>query len=81
MYLLEVLLDDPRTNVNQENPKNGKTALSYAAEYHQKDIVKLLLEKGADKNKKDINGKTAYDLARDQKENDVELEQLLKPNT
>ena len=43
--------------INMEDG-NGNTPLMYAAENGNKDIVKLLIDKGANVNKQDKNGKT-----------------------
>jgi ankyrin repeat protein len=58
-YLLEQGVD-----VNQTNRKSGFTALMAAACYGRVEIVKLLLEKGADQYAKDIKGFSAIDFAR-----------------
>jgi len=47
---------DSRDNITQ------KTALQYAAISDHKDVVKLLLDKGADVNTKDKNGQTPLDI-------------------
>ncbi len=45
-------------NTHDDFFSNGKTALIWAAKYGHKDIVELLLEKGADINAKDRSGWT-----------------------
>lgn len=42
----------------------GWTPLMYASKYGHLEVVKLLLAKGADKKIKDLNGKTALDIAK-----------------
>ncbi|MGB7567027.1 MAG: ankyrin repeat domain-containing protein [Chitinivibrionales bacterium] len=46
-------------NVNEKDIDYGRTALRWASAYGHEDIVKLLIEKGADINAKDNNGQTA----------------------
>ena len=50
--VVEVLLDDPKIDVNQGRSASGKTALSIASEKGRFDIMQLLLTRGkADVNK------------------------------
>lgn len=57
-----VLLIKNCANVDVQDERHGRTALHWAA-YHDKfEIVKLLVNKGADWNIKDRDGKTALDL-------------------
>lgn len=58
-YLLAQGLD-----VNKTTRKSGFTALMAAACYGRAEIAKILIEKGADKEKKDSKGFTAIDFAR-----------------
>ncbi len=51
--------------VNEES--NGMTPLMFAARYNKVDILKYLLEKGADKKIKDQNGLTALKYAENSK--------------
>lgn len=44
------VLNSPEANINDVDSNYGKTALMYAAKSGRKDIVKLLLDKGADPN-------------------------------
>ena len=52
-------------NVNEE--ANGMTPLMFAARYNKVEILKYLLEKGADKKVKDENGLTALKYAENSK--------------
>lgn len=58
------LLIDAGAEVNVEQ-HGGWTPLHEAAAHGNDDLVRLLLEKGADKNAQSSNGKTAADLAMD----------------
>ena len=60
------LLLQHNAEVNQEN-NNGTTALSFAAQYNQIEVVKTLLNHKADQSIKDHNHKTALDYAREKK--------------
>ena len=51
-------------NINHTNRKSGFTALMAAACYGRVEIVKLLIENGADQKLKDLKGFTAADFAR-----------------
>ena len=51
-------------NVNDTTRKSGFTALMGAACYGRVEIVKILLENGADKNARDLKGFSAIDFAR-----------------
>jgi hypothetical protein len=73
------ILNDKRTNINQASVTDEKSALMYAAEEGYTKIVKLLLGKGADKDQKDKDGKTAFMLAQESGVMNEELEKLLKP--
>jgi len=50
--------------INFTNSTNGKTALHYAVQFDNKKIVEFLIKQGIDKDKKDVNNDTAYDLAK-----------------
>lgn len=61
-------------DVNEMN--NGLTPLMMAARYNRVDIIKYLLEKGADKQIKDVRGNTALQYAENSKS--VEALEFLK---
>ncbi|HCJ12379.1 MAG: hypothetical protein A2Y14_03230 [Verrucomicrobia bacterium GWF2_51_19] len=61
---VRVLCDDPRTDINKADGFTGWTALMYAAATNRPEIIRLLLEKGADKSLKNKDGQTALDLAK-----------------
>lgn len=69
------LLLEYKTNLNQLN-YNGATALIFAATFGADNIIKMLIEKGADKTVRDNYNKTALDYAILQ-ENETTI-QLLK---
>ena len=58
-------------DINTRDPKNGYTALHWAAEKGQKKIVKLLIEKGANLNAKTKNNLTPLNLADNNFENEI----------
>jgi len=53
---------DPNTIVD---PATGKTWLHEAVEVQSKRLISMLLQRGADITKKDKNGRTAFDLAKE----------------
>lgn len=57
------LLNNPKTQINFRERKFGKTALWVAASRGHIDMVKLLLQQGADRNIADNTGKTPEDIA------------------
>lgn len=57
------LLLDHGAQVNQVNRDSGSTALYAAAAFGSDEIVKLLLERGADPSICGTNGKTALQVA------------------
>jgi len=61
--VVKVLLRAPGIDVNKAD-RNGRTPLHQASYQDHTEVVKLLLAKGADPSKRDIEGKTALDLAR-----------------
>ncbi len=64
---------------NGYGPDGHAPALVYAAGNNNIEIVKLLLEKGADPTRRDFDGKTALDYARKNKNTDVI--KILEANT
>jgi len=62
-FMVEYLLHKGM-DVNKTNRKSGFTALMAAASYGRVEIVKLLLEKGANQYVQDAKGFTAIDFAR-----------------
>jgi ankyrin repeat protein len=71
----EVLLDDPSVNVNAQDLE-GTTILMLASHYGHKDLVQLILRRGADPNLQDKQGRTA--LRRATESGDKEVAELLK---
>ena len=61
------------TDINAKDSDWGYTALIYAAEYVNLEIVQFLIESGADVNIKNNDGKTALDLAETE-----EIKEVLK---
>lgn len=59
-------------DLNQTN-HNGETPLHLAIQFNQIELVKLLLEAGADRSIKDINGLTALDHAVSMELTDIKL--------
>lgn len=51
--------------INRKSTKTGRTALIIASMKGKKGIAQYLIEQGADINVKDVEGKDAFDLARD----------------
>lgn len=72
LELINVILKN-KVNVNIQN-KHGETALMIAAYSGNDELVKNLINHGADKNIKDINDKTAYDYAKKS-----EIKEILYP--
>lgn len=71
--LLVSKLDKQGINAIQTN---GFTPLIFAAQIDESNLVKKLLDKGADKSLKDDEGKTAYDYAKEKGKD--ELMRMLK---
>jgi ankyrin repeat protein len=63
---------------NGYGPDGHAPALVYAAGNNNVEIVKLLLEKGADPTRRDFEGKTALDRAREYK--NIEAVKILEAN-
>jgi len=78
--IVKILLADARIIVDWVNATDGKTALMFAAERGYDEIVKLLINQGADINKQDKNGKTALLLACEKNNANEALVQLLNPD-
>jgi ankyrin repeat protein len=68
MDIVNVVLNFNKLDINVKN-KDEKTALHLAVENESAslELIKLLLEKGADVYLRDSNGKTALDFAKDEK--------------
>lgn len=63
-YLDPVLGPNTNRSVINHQDENGNTALMDATHYGDLEITRLLLQVGADIDLKDVNGRTAYDLAK-----------------
>jgi len=59
---VQELIDDG-INVNSTNEKNGWTALHYAADKGRAKIAKILIENGADIDRRDVKGRTPLHIA------------------
>ncbi|AZL15206.1 ankyrin repeat domain-containing protein [Rickettsiales endosymbiont of Stachyamoeba lipophora] len=57
--ILEHITNNDKININQEADNLGNTALHYAAKIEDFNLVKFLLEKGANPNITNIHGETA----------------------
>ena len=68
--VLQYLLQQDKSGINDQN-RDGKTALMISAEYGFTDIVKLLLQNGANPALKSKEGKTALDYALHWKHEDI----------
>ena len=67
---VEYLIDAGVFSINDQDAK-GRTALIAAVEGEWRDLCKLLVEKGADPEIKDIEGRSAIDYAVQQKNNEI----------
>jgi hypothetical protein len=65
-----------QADVNGTNPRFKDTALMYAAGYHHPEIVKILIQAGADVNARDSDGKTV--LLRIQRTGSKKVTELLQ---
>jgi ankyrin repeat protein len=64
LSIIKILLGAPMIDLNiQDN--DGMTALMYAAQYGNREVVELLLQVGAFSSIKNNQGQTAYDIADD----------------
>ncbi|KAK3234982.1 hypothetical protein CYMTET_54794 [Cymbomonas tetramitiformis] len=61
--LVELLLDQPKANINSTDVAKGRTALHYAAAADAAEFVHFLVEKGADVALKDDSEETALHVA------------------
>lgn len=66
--IIEALLKR-KADVNLTDPESGETALMYAAKYSNSEVVKVLLDAGAEVNARDKTGRTALSIAEEDKEN------------
>ena len=73
--IVKLLLEQEYCTVNDTSV--GITALMFAARDSTPEMVKLLLDYGADKSIKSTDGKTAYDYAVER--GFVELAEIIKP--
>lgn len=68
--IVQFLLDENYYNIN-DTDSLGWSALMQAASYSTPEMVRLLLDKGADKSLVDSSGKTAYDYAIENGKQDI----------
>lgn len=66
--------------ISKADTRYGKTALHQAASYGHHEIVNLLLDYGADKTKRTFEGKTALDLAYENKALYVKYPYMRRPD-
>lgn len=72
-----LLVEDARTRVNHSG-ENGVTALHIATVRGFVDLVQMLVQNGADRSLRDVDGRTPYQIAL--QSNDPDLIELLKIN-
>lgn len=63
LFDVMAMLGSGRVDVNAKEPVYGRTALMVASDWGHFEIVKYLVENGANVNLKDKDGKTALDFA------------------
>lgn len=66
--MIEALLKR-KADVNLKDQESGETALMYAARYSSSEVVKVLLDAGAEVNARDKDGRTALSIAEEDTEN------------
>ena len=71
---IAIVKDQLSKGIDVNQKKNGVTPLMIAASNDDVDMIKILLEKGADTKARDSNGRTPQQIARKQK-----TKKLLKP--
>lgn len=65
-------------NLNEKYDKKGQTALMFAVENNNKEIIELLFKNGIDRSSKNNKGETAYDIAC--KKNNIPIMFLFNPD-
>lgn len=61
--LVQLYKTEKEINLDEEDPRTGRTALSYSAQLGDHDTIEWLVKHGADPNKKDRLGKTSLHYA------------------
>lgn len=83
--IVDALFETSRPDINAKN-NNRETPLMLAIEEGHAEVVKNLLERGANPNLKNVFGKTAFDLARNKKAilelllNITDVKRIVEPN-
>jgi ankyrin repeat protein len=77
--MMEALLKR-KADVNLRDQESGETALMHAARYSSSEVVRVLLDAGAEVNARDKEGRTALSIAEEDKENPwrAQIVELLK---
>lgn len=70
-YLIEELLDKGAIDMIDWQEINGNTALHQAVRYNKKALVKLFVQRGANTDLKNDDGKTALDIAKENRKPDL----------